>query len=88
MEFLKEIIITTLSGVILALFIYKTYEIYAKRRRYKHIPGPPADGILDFYLGNLRDIYSADAKNVMLMDLINEWLMDLSKSCKWDCWTV
>ena len=74
MEFsLKEVLIWTFLGAVFTLFFYKTIDIYIKRKRYKHIPGPSANGILSFYLGYLRDVLSADKNDIMFTDLLHEW---------------
>lgn len=42
-----------LALALLAIVIYKTVKIYLIRRKYRHLPGPPTNGLLGFYLGNL-----------------------------------
>lgn len=39
----KKLAIVT-SGVILSFWAYITVSIYLKRRKYRHIPGPPTKG--------------------------------------------
>ena len=34
-------------------FLTKTLKIYSLRKKYRNVPGPPTNGILGFYLGNL-----------------------------------
>ena len=59
--------------IIFTIFSYKTIEIYFKRRKYQHIPGPPANGLLGFYLGNLKEYKSSKKRGIMYVDLVNEW---------------
>lgn len=54
-------------------FIYTTLKIYKLRKKYKHIPGPPANGILGFYMGNIVEIRNAKKRNVKLEDKLVEW---------------
>lgn len=42
-----------LALALLAIVVYKTVKIYLIRRKYRHLPGPPTNGLLGFYLGNL-----------------------------------
>ena len=53
----------------LGLFTYYTIKIYFLRKKYEHIPGPPANGILGFYFGNVFDkaimyMYFLDSNNL------------------------
>ena len=74
MFFAKEsVIAVSISGAVLAYFFYISYDIYVKRKKYRHIPGPPANGLVGFYLGNLREIATSIGNGVMYSDLINEW---------------
>jgi hypothetical protein len=63
----------TLSAACLG-FLYKTYRIYQLRERYEHIPGPPSDGLLGFYFGNLESVVKAMKTGKILADLIHEWV--------------
>jgi hypothetical protein len=59
----------------LGLFTYYTIKIYFLRKKYEHIPGPPANGILGFYFGNVFEIIITTRRNKMIyMDKISEWL--------------
>ena len=67
-----------LSGIALfcllfTFLLYKTFDIYNKRRRYRHIPGPPTFGISGFYLGNFLERRIAEKNGIIFMDLVNEW---------------
>lgn len=42
-----------LAVVLLLILAYKTVKIYLLRRKYRHIPGPPTNGLFGFYMGNL-----------------------------------
>ena len=67
------IFITAVVGAILLFFFYKTFDIYTKRRKYKHIPGPPTNGLIGFYTGHYREINSALKNGNTYLDLFNEW---------------
>lgn len=43
-----------IGTALLCFFIYKTIKIYLIRKKFRHLPGPPTNGILGFYLGNLN----------------------------------
>ena len=73
MVFSKELVISISTGSVLIYLLSKVIEIYSKRRKYKHIPGPPADGFLGFFFGNLNDLIYFTKKGVMYTDIINEW---------------
>ena len=49
-------IFLTFVIILICNIIYYTIKIYNLRKRYAHIPGPPANGIIGFYLGNLLEI--------------------------------
>jgi hypothetical protein len=34
----------SLSGLIVGFILYKTFQMYLKKRKYAHIPGPPTKG--------------------------------------------
>ena len=73
----NELIITFLSVGILTFLIYKIVDLYIKRRKYSHIPGPPADGILGFFFGNLKEIIKSTKNDGMFTDLLNEWYLNI-----------
>ena len=62
---------TALFGAIFTCFVCKTVDIYLKRRKYRHIPGPPIHGILGFYLDNYLNAKFAEKENVKFMDLVH-----------------
>nr|QVK45600.1 cytochrome P450 [Brachionus paranguensis] len=61
----------------LIFIAYKTYSIYAIRKKYSHIPGPKTKGILGFYLGNLsealRYIRGGRLLADMMLDMCNDY---------------
>ena len=65
----------TLLSVVLGggFLVYKTVKIYLLRRKYSHLPGPPATGLLGFYLGNLREAVRAINEKKILSDLMHQW---------------
>jgi hypothetical protein len=56
-----------------AYSIYKTIQIYLLRRKYRHIPGPPANGLLGFYLGNVVDMPKYISNQKIYNDFIFDW---------------
>ena len=69
----QDIFVTLVVGGFLLFFIYKTFDIYLKRRKYRHIPGPPTNGILGFYLGHFREINAVIKNGGTFLDLFSEW---------------
>ena len=55
------------------LFLYKSVKIFKLRQTYKHIPGPPTNGIFGFYFGNLDLIIKNTNDGKILADLVVEW---------------
>jgi len=70
-----KILIQSSLTAILGLFSYYTLKIYLQRRKYKHLPGPPANGILGFYLGNTIELLNKQRQGVELVDILTEWLL-------------
>ena len=68
-----KLFLTGISTTLVGYFTYYTLKIYFLRQKYKHIPGPPANGILGFYLGNVLEANAARRDNRMLIDLISGW---------------
>lgn len=51
-----------------------TLRIYNLRRKYAHIPGPPANGLVGFFLGNFLDvIYNESVRKRVTNDLVLDW---------------
>jgi hypothetical protein len=66
--------LTLISIVLTGGFcLYKTVKIYRLRKKYSHLPGPPANGLLGFYLGNLREAIKAINEKKVLSDLMHQW---------------
>ena len=68
-----EVFVALTSGSLFAYFIYITQHIYWQRKKYSHIPGPPADGILGFYFGNTYKVYSTVKNTSLFCELWKEW---------------
>ena len=74
MTYSKMMTFGTVSvGAVFTYFLYKTLNIYLKRRRYRHIPGPQSNGILGFYLGNYIEWKKAENNGMMPLDLMDQW---------------
>lgn len=69
-----QILTASLGTLVLSLFTYYSYKIYRLRKKYEHIPGPPANGIIGFYLGNLFDYVKTLYNSKLANDLVLEWL--------------
>ena len=67
-----KLFLAGISTTLVGYFTYYTLKIYFLRQKYRHIPGPAADGILGFYLGNVLEANTARKENRMLLDLISE----------------
>ena len=67
-----KLFLTGISTTLVGYFTYYTLKIYFLRQKYKHIPGPPANGILGFYFGNIFEIKGNN--NQLLMNQVAEWL--------------
>nr|QEV83798.1 cytochrome P450 [Brachionus rotundiformis] len=64
-EFLKLILF-----IPAIFFAYKTYKIYAIRKKYSHIPGPKTKGVIGFYLGNLSEALKYIKGGKLLADMM------------------
>nr|ATW72319.1 cytochrome p450 CYP3049B6 [Brachionus calyciflorus] len=71
-KFSKLKILSILTGIGLGSIGFKTLQIYLRRRKYRHIPGPKTKGILGFYIGNIVDIINLP-KDKIFHDLIIQW---------------
>jgi hypothetical protein len=65
------LILSTLCSVYAVYYITKTYK---NRRRYKHLPGPPADGISGFLFGNLFEIIELSKKGKSFCEIQAGWI--------------
>jgi len=70
----------SLSKILLTVFVillcnisYYTIKIYNLRKKFAHIPGPPATGLIGFYLGNVLEIRNFRNNDQLLMHNIVEW---------------
>ena len=76
----KEFVLAGLATAVVSYFSYYTFKIYLLRQKYKHIPGPPANGILGFYFGNLFEIKEGRNNDRILFETISRWFYLLSES--------
>ena len=53
-DFKLDIIISSALTILVGLFSYYSLKKYLLRQKYKHIPGPPANGLLGFYFGSFQ----------------------------------
>ena len=67
-----KLFLAGISTILVGYFTYYTLKIYFLRQKYKHIPGPPSNGILGFYFGNILEIKRSS--NKLLMNQVAEWL--------------
>jgi hypothetical protein len=75
-----NLIISSLITISTCYFAYYTYKIYKLREKYKHLPGPPTNGILGFYFGNTFQVVSMiRSKNIMLIEVMEEWYKLIKK---------
>jgi hypothetical protein len=65
------LILSTFCSVYAVFYIIKTYQ---NRRRYKHLPGPPADGISGFLFGNLFEIIELSKKGKPFCEIQADWV--------------
>jgi len=71
---LLETIIVFILTVTIISITYLTVNIYNQRKKFKHLPGPEANGILGFYFGNLIIIFiETRLKNRLINDLCLDW---------------
>ena len=73
-NFIFEFLKAGLFIAVISYFSYVTLKIYNLRRKYAHIPGPPAKGIIGFYFGNFFEIISNETVNKKVTnDLVLDW---------------
>ena len=68
-----NIIISSALTTLVGLFSYYSLKKYLLRQKYRHIPGPPANGLLGFYLGNTIELLSKKRQGIELIDVFTEW---------------
>jgi hypothetical protein len=66
---------TIASIIALIYFVYYTIKVYFVRQKYQHIPGPPADGLIGFYTGNVFDLIKSYKTGKVYGDVQLEWLV-------------
>nr|QVK45597.1 cytochrome P450 [Brachionus paranguensis] len=54
-------------------FAFYSVRIYLRRRKYKHIPGPKPNGILEFFLGNISEIRRNIRRGKIVPEQYLEW---------------
>jgi len=64
-------ILSTFCSVYVVYYITKTYK---NRRRYKHLPGPPADGIGGFLFGNLFELIDLSKNGKTFCEIQADWI--------------
>ena len=70
-----QFFLTILFAIFICFFIHYSLKVYFLRQRYRHIPGPPANGIIGFYFGNALEIKAFQNQGYLLMDKILEWYL-------------
>lgn len=69
----QVILPSAIVSILIGVISFYTTKIYFLRQKYKHIPGPPSDGIIGFYTGNVREIMrAAKYENKILMEIFAE----------------
>nr|UOU03252.1 cytochrome P450 3049C1 [Brachionus rubens] len=64
---------TALASCCLAILSYAVIKQYYKRKKYCHIPGPPTNGILEYFFGNYNSILNCLRNDKIIPDLYVEW---------------
>nr|AHL88995.1 cytochrome p450 3049C1 [Brachionus koreanus] len=59
--------------LIVFLLAYFTFKQYLYRQKYSHIPGPPTEGILEFFFGNFNTIVKCLTEKNIIPDLYVQW---------------
>jgi hypothetical protein len=68
-----NIVISSALTTLVGLFSYYSLKKYLLRQKYRHIPGPPANGLLGFYFGNTLDLFNKKRQGIELIDVFTEW---------------
>lgn len=61
------------GGLSAGYVLYRLWLFYSFRRKYRHIPGPPANGLSGFFTGNVADIIKANQEGQVIADLLVKW---------------
>ena len=64
-----------LIGSSTSLFAYWTLTMYLKRRKYRHIPGPPIKGLFGLYFGNMQEVIENGKKGGLYYELLLQWYL-------------
>jgi len=72
-ELNNDLILPGTLTALIGLFSYYTVKLYLLRQKFKHIPGPPADGLIGFYFGNTLEIVIKKINDIDLVDIFTEW---------------
>ena len=71
-----ELLLAASFTALVGYLTYFTVNIYILRKKYAHIPGPPANGLIGFYFGNLFEInHNLRSKKRVTSQLILDWLL-------------
>jgi len=66
-------VVAAASASVVSLAIaYLSYKVLKAKNKYKHLPGPEANGIMGFFLGNFGDIQRTLAKGNIPMEFFTE----------------
>jgi hypothetical protein len=76
MHFITQTLLLVSFGSTVAFILVKTIKIYYLRKKYNHLPGPPANGLLGFYLGNLSHAVQVMKEKKIFSDLMNQWVKE------------
>jgi hypothetical protein len=72
-ELIHNLILPGILTALVGSFSYYTVKLYLLRQKFKHIPGPPANGLIGFYFGNTLEIIVKKIKGIDLVDIFTEW---------------
>nr|AHL88996.1 cytochrome p450 3049D1 [Brachionus koreanus] len=67
----------------LALAVY-SFQVYLKRRKYKHIPGPKPNSIFEYFLGNVYQISRNLGKGKIVPEQYLEWFAEYGSIFKFE----
>jgi hypothetical protein len=69
------VIVTLFTGI----FTHYTIKTYLLRQKYKHIPGPPATGLIGFYLGNTPEFVKLKKEGKEFLEIFTTWLKNFNE---------
>lgn len=73
MSFIAISLLKLLAVAGSSYLIYKSICIYLLRKKYRHIPGPPANGILGFFLGSVVEMPKYMKNKKTYNDFLIDW---------------